>query len=212
MIKLHLGCGKRDFPGFINVDLADFPHIQHRRAVNDLSPFENESVDLIYASHVFEYFSLAEAPTVLAEWRRVLKMDGVLKLAVPDFGGLIKAYQRFGDIGQLEGVIYGLIEPDTNHDKTLFHKTMYDFELLNKVLEENGFSNVEYYDWRDFIPAGQEDHSMAYIPSHDYENGIPVGLNVEAKKSSNLEKIFFQTKHGTVNILNKISKKIEKIR
>ena len=34
---------------------------------------ENNSVDLIYASRVFEYFDRDEAKDVLKEWKRVLK-------------------------------------------------------------------------------------------------------------------------------------------
>jgi predicted SAM-dependent methyltransferase len=29
-IKLHLGCGKRYIPGFIHIDLADYPHIDYK--------------------------------------------------------------------------------------------------------------------------------------------------------------------------------------
>jgi predicted SAM-dependent methyltransferase len=68
-MKLHLGCGKRNIPGFTNVDLGKYNHINYRRPVNDLSVFKNDSVELIYASHVFEYFDRIEARKVLKEWR-----------------------------------------------------------------------------------------------------------------------------------------------
>ena len=210
MIKLHLGCGKRNFPGFINVDLADFPHIHHRRAVDDLSPIATVSVELIYASHVFEYFSLTEVPRVLAEWRRVLKPGGILKLAVPDFTALVLAYQRFGDLRLLQGVIYGLIEPGTMQDLTLFHKVIYDFKLLKKVLEENGFTKVQTYNWQNFLEPGQEDHSAAYLPSHDYKNGILVSLNVQAEKCGALENIASQIKHQSANFAGRVIKKVNK--
>lgn len=51
MVKLHLGCGKRYIPGFVHVDLGDFPHIDFRRDIADLSVFGDDSVDVIYCSH-----------------------------------------------------------------------------------------------------------------------------------------------------------------
>jgi predicted SAM-dependent methyltransferase len=59
MIKLNLGCGWRDFgPEWIHIDGGDYPHI-HSKDIIDL-PFEDNSIDLIYASHVFEYFDRNE--------------------------------------------------------------------------------------------------------------------------------------------------------
>ena len=72
-MKLHLGCGKRYLEGFIHVDLADFEHVDYKIPVDDLSVFENESIDEIYASHVLEYFDREQVKSVLYEWRRVLK-------------------------------------------------------------------------------------------------------------------------------------------
>jgi|GEM_PF-3399702 len=36
-IQLHLGCGKRYIPGFIHVDLSDYPHIDYKHNIKDLS-------------------------------------------------------------------------------------------------------------------------------------------------------------------------------
>lgn len=125
-MKLHLGCGKRNFPGFTNVDLADYAHIHHKRSVEDLSPFGDSSVDLIYASHVLEYFSLVQVPEVLAEWRRVLKSGGVLKLAVPDFENLTRAYLRNRDVLSIQGLLYGFFDiVSEEQNLTLNHKVMY---------------------------------------------------------------------------------------
>jgi len=46
-VKLHLGCGKRYIPGFVHVDLADFPHIDYRSDVRSLPMLKDESADLI---------------------------------------------------------------------------------------------------------------------------------------------------------------------
>ena len=96
-MKIHLGCGKRYIPSFVHVDIVDLPnHIDYRHNVAELPMFQDNSAELIYASHVFEYFDRQQATTVLAEWRRVLKSGGILRLAVPDFPALIEVYKRTG--------------------------------------------------------------------------------------------------------------------
>lgn len=181
---LHLGCGKRNFLGFINIDLAKFPHIHYRRPVEDLSIFKNNSVDLIYASHVFEYFDRIEAKKVLKEWRRVLKPGGILRLAVPDFEAIVKVYLKYKknlDHRGILGPLYGRWEiPGT--DKIVYHKTVYDFKSLKKMLVEDGFKNMRRYDWKKTIHKDYDDHSRAYIPHMDREEGILISLNVEARK------------------------------
>lgn len=72
-INLHLGAGKRNIPGFTNVDLSNHKHIHFRRNVNNLKIFKNNSVDYIYASHVLEYFDYDNGLKTLREWKRVLK-------------------------------------------------------------------------------------------------------------------------------------------
>ena len=59
-MKLHLGCGKRYLEGFIHIDIADFEHIDYKSSINDLNMINDESCDLIYASHVLEYFNKKE--------------------------------------------------------------------------------------------------------------------------------------------------------
>ncbi len=55
-MKLHLGCGQRFIEGYIHIDIDDFQHIDYKTSIDNLSMIENDSCDLIYASHVLEYF------------------------------------------------------------------------------------------------------------------------------------------------------------
>lgn len=184
-LYLHLGCGKRNIPGFVNVDLADYKHVHYKRPSDDLSVFENNSVDLIYASHLFEYFDRFQAKKVLKEWRRVLRKEGILRLAVPDFEAIVKVYLKYGkDLAHLGilGPLYGRWPiPGTN--KIVYHKTAYDFNSLKKLLEENGFKNIRKYDWQNTIHKDYDDHSQAYVPHMDKEKGILMSLNIECNKS-----------------------------
>lgn len=179
MIKVHVGCGKRNFgPSWYHVDGAEFPHIQHHDIVN--LPFAPGSVDLIYASHVLEYFDQVEVLGVLARWGAALRKGGVLRLAVPNFEALARLYvERRVVLFQVLGPLYGRMPMN---DTTIYHRTTYDFPTLQQVLEKAGFSNVRHYDWRTTEHAEFDDHSQAYIPHMDKEHGVLISLNVECER------------------------------
>lgn len=175
-MKLHLGCGKRDFGSdWIHVDRADYPHVKYTNVV-DL-PFEDNTVEVIYASHLFEYFDREEAKKVLKEWRRVLKPGGILRLAVPDFRALCEIYLSGHRLDNVLGPLYGKMG-----ESVIYHKTCYDFLSLAKVLGDSGFKNVHRYNWRNTEHSRIDDHSQAYFPHMDKENGMLISLNVEAVK------------------------------
>lgn len=184
-MKLHLGCGKTYIPGFIHVDICDYPHIDYKQDISDLSMFESDTVDLIYSSHALEYYDKEEAKEVLKEWYRVLKRGGILRVAVPDFEAIVKVYRKYKDLDHrgILGPLYGKMKVDTpDSEKTIYHKTVYDFKSLKKILEEIGFKNVHRYDWRKTIHKNYDDFSQAYIPHMNKKDGILISLNVEAEK------------------------------
>jgi predicted SAM-dependent methyltransferase len=176
-IKLHLGCGKRYIPGFVHVDLADYPYIDYKNDVSDLSMFEDISIDLIYACHVLEHFKRYEIETVLTEWYRVLKLGGILRVAVPDFEAIVMVYEKYKDVELIMGLLYGRQDYEYN-----FHHVAFDFKYLEKLLKKVGFRNIHRYDWRKMTHKDYDDFSQAYIPHMDKEHGILVSLNVEAEK------------------------------
>lgn len=175
-MKLHLGCGKRNFgTDWIHIDQADYDHITHKSV--RVLPFADNTCDVIYAAHLFEYFSRKEAEIVIKEWRRCLKPGGVLRLAVPDFAAICNLYKNGYSLSMFLGPLYG--EMGT---PPFYHKTVYDFSSLKTFLKASGFRTVNRYDWRETDHAEFDDHSQAYIPHMDKEHGILISLNVEAKK------------------------------
>lgn len=178
-MKLHLGCGKRDFgPDWINIDGGNFPHLHSNDIVN--LPFDDDSVDLIYSSHVLEYFDREEVLIVLKNWYRVLKPNGTLRIAVPDFESMAELYVRKDEnLDRFLGPLFGKM---VMGDGTIYHKTTYDFYSLSKVLENCGFKNVRRYDWRHTEHSQFDDHSQAYIPHMDKDNGVLISLNVQCVK------------------------------
>ena len=195
-VKLHLGCGKRDFgDDWIHIDSGDFPHL-HSHDVTQL-PFEDNSVDLIYASHLLEYFDREEAVEVLSEWRRVLKYPpggpgGVLRLAVPDFETMVILYlwKKEYKLESFLGPLYGKINMETVHmednrfkeSKTVYHKTTYDLDSLEELLKSVGMENIHKYSWKETEHSEFDDQSQAFLPHMDKEKGILISLNVECTK------------------------------
>jgi ubiquinone/menaquinone biosynthesis C-methylase UbiE len=182
-LQLHLGCGKRYIPGFVHIDLDDFPHIDHRCGIDKLPMFADETVDFIYCSHALTYFDRQQALEVLAEWRRVLKPGGVLRLAVPDFEALVSLYQRTGDLNQILGPLFGRMVIEAPEDETVIYKrTTYDYKSLEELCLQAGFRSFHRYDWRQTIHKDYDDFSQAYKPHMDKEHGQLISLNVEAVK------------------------------
>jgi len=183
-LKLHLGCWHRFIPGFIHVDLCDMPHIDYKTTADKLPMIEDGAAELVYASHIFEYFDRVEAENVLAEWRRVLTPGGTLRMAVPDFDALLEVYRLSGELQRVLGPLYGRMPIETvDGARTLYHKTVYNFDSLKTLLEANGFADVRRYDWQQTIHKDYDDHSQAYYPHMDKDNGVLVSLNVEASRA-----------------------------
>lgn len=109
-LKLNLGAGGTNLPGYVNVDRknggevyplfvrqSDIPKELELRGLlcEDGTPVANpadNSVDEIYASHVLEHFPHHQTLNVLKEWVRALKPGGTLKVAVPNFDYIVHAY------------------------------------------------------------------------------------------------------------------------
>jgi predicted SAM-dependent methyltransferase len=113
----------------------------------------------------------------LKEWYRVLKKDGILRLAVPDFKAIVNVYMENNDIEQVMGLLHG----GQNHEYNIHYRS-FDFSSLSNLLKKVGFENVYRYDWKETVHKNYDDFSQAYIPHMDKENGMLMSLNVEAKK------------------------------
>lgn len=180
MLKVNIGCGKRNFGNdWIHIDGSKYKHIHSHDIVN--LPFKDNMVDLIYASHVFEYFDREEAINVLLKWKKVLKENGILRLAVPNFKIYSKLYSEGKiSLNQCIGPLYGKWKMTEN--KFVYHKTTYDYTSLKKILETVGFKSIKIWNWRDVEHGVFDDYSQSYIPHMDKKNGTLMSLNIECSK------------------------------
>ena len=179
-LRLHLGPGWRYFTCWQHLDITKRDHIDFVGSVSELSQFNQDSVDVIYASHLLEYFDASKAVDVLPEWRSVLRIGGQIYLAVPDFKALLKIYERTDD-KKILGPLFAKMESDVG---AIYHRTVYDKSSLFAVLEQVGFGEIEEYDLLAFLgnfDATYYDHSLAFFPHMD-RSGIQVSLCVKGTK------------------------------
>lgn len=169
-MKIHLGCGGRRLEGYVNIDVQA-PSADMHVDVRNL-PFEDGSVDEIYASHVLEHFGRHEYKAVLKEWRRVLRTGGEIYISVPDIESSFKHYAKHGDLPALYGAFWG-----GQRDEYDYHKIGFTSKTLEAALTEAGFTATRRYDTFKYLPAEFDDYSKAYLPHMDF-SGLQMSLNV----------------------------------
>jgi len=81
-LRLHLGCGRQHIDGWVNCDLTARPGVDRDFDVQIAPwPFSDNSVAIIYASHMLEH--LTDPWTFFREAWRVLGPDGSIVLRMP---------------------------------------------------------------------------------------------------------------------------------
>ena len=173
-VKLNLGCGSQTPEGWLNVDYsagARVMKIPFFRALNrkmgifaldwnrqvflhDLRrrfPWPDSTADVIYISHTLEHFSREDGRRLLSECHRVLRMNGIIRILVPDLrcavddyiGGLVRADEFVEKLG----VLYGTGKRGLKFGLSPFvefpHKCMYDASSLLGILDAAGFQSRE---------------------------------------------------------------------
>jgi SAM-dependent methyltransferase len=179
---LHLGCGTKYLPGFLNIDGNLFNKIDLWLDVRNGLPFPSNTVDSIYSTHMFEHFYPDELQMLLRECLRVLRPGGGIRLIVPNLASAISAYSQkqsawFYDsfprhFDSLGGRFSNFVFCDGQH------RTAFDFSYLDEVLRQSGFREVE--------PSAEGTSRLYGQQVPPYEPGdspaLPHSLYVEAFK------------------------------
>ena len=117
-MKLHLGCGPKLWPGFINIDVAPGADL-----VCDITklPYEDNSADEIHAIHVIEHLHPYDLPNVLDKWVSILKPKGLLCLELPDLSKILNNFAKGHDDLYTRAGLFGALG-DTHHPREMQHQ------------------------------------------------------------------------------------------
>lgn len=126
---LNIGCDRWKLPGFINIDINPEVNPDLILDLNNLAEHFNEnSVDFIYAGHIFEHFEYKESLNIIKQCQSVLKPFRTLLAVVPDWR---KAQE----------------ESDESADRIILahgdHKMLMSAERLRAMLKDSGFKIVQ---------------------------------------------------------------------
>lgn len=119
-------------------------------------PVEPESCRGVYASHVLEHLSLAEARAALRRTHGYLRPQGIFRVVVPDMALLIEEYQTALGAGDREAMHHLMERAQLGREaapvgllrKLMLvlghsaHQWMWDYDSLAAELEQAGFAAI----------------------------------------------------------------------
>lgn len=160
---LHIGCGtssiKQTTSGFndgswheIRFDINEKNNPDIIGNMTDMANISSESIDAIFSSHNIEHLYFHEVFLALAEFRRVLKLNGFCIITCPDLQAvssliakdqlLNTVYQSLaGPITPLD-IVYGHSTSIMQGNLFMAHRCGFTKRTLNQVLLQSGFKSV----------------------------------------------------------------------
>lgn len=143
-MKLHIG-GQEIKEGWTILDIEERPEVDIVSDASKLDSIEDNSVSIIYASHILEHMHYAlndKLKLTLLEWHRVLEPGGKLLISVPDLKTLCWLFLHpSATVYDRHDIMRMMFGGQTNqHD---IHFSGFDFDILAVYLEEAGFLDIE---------------------------------------------------------------------
>ncbi len=150
--RLNWGCGPDVRFGWVNSDIAPAPGVDIVGDIRAGLPLAADTFDYIVSIHALPEIPYRDMNRVLQELRRVLKPNGVLRLALPDMHKAIQAMLA-GDVD------YFLIDDDEVRclsGKCIVQLTWYGqsrcqftVEFVSELLARNGFREIRACGYRE---------------------------------------------------------------
>ncbi len=146
VLKLNLGCGKVYLNGWVNIDIESGIADVNTNLTKGL-PYKDNSVGMVYNEHFIEHLEVKTGVMLLKECHRVLKKDGIIRIATLDLDYLcFKYFFSWKKQDWIKNRGYRHIQTKAEMMNTVFrewgHQWIYNDEELSRRLKEAGFRNI----------------------------------------------------------------------
>lgn len=141
-LRIHVGCGTESIAGWVNVDNKPLPGVDRVLDVTAGLPFEDAAT--IYAEHFIEHLSLDQGLAFLAECRRALRDDGVMRLSTPNLDWVYRTHYRIGSWTTEEEALKDCLQLNRAFHGW-GHQFLYNAQSLTAVLRASGFASVRFH-------------------------------------------------------------------
>ena len=158
-MKLHIG-GKEIKEGWSILNIQKNEGVDFVGDISDLSQFEDETIEEIYASHVVEHIPQKKIIDTLKGIHRVLKNGGKFYVSVPNMDYLCRILIDEKAPPKVKMHVMRIIFGGQVDDYD-FHYFGYTLHFLSGFLKDSGFKKIErvksfslFTDTSDYAPYG----------------------------------------------------------
>lgn len=161
---LNIGSGQLVAKGMTNIDFFGTPGIEFGADLRFPLKISGEIANGIFSEHTLEHLTYTEAAHLLAECRRILKPDGIIRIVVPDVSLFIMNYaadnkawfatwERLMFLGSSDSEraarrLTSPLEAISFVTQEYGHRSSWDFLTIKVYLERAGFRNVTQTEFR----------------------------------------------------------------
>ena len=174
--KIHLGAGRINLQGWINIDALNLSHIHIIDSGLLLDEFVDGSISVCYLCHVLEHFSVPEGEELLKRIYNKLDSNGEVLISVPNFDVLVDKYiAEDRDLASIVQALSGGQDYDYN-----IHKSFYTYNALSQLIAKVGFRYIKQWGTIEEFGLDINDWSNKYIVVAGEKK--PISINLKAIK------------------------------
>jgi predicted SAM-dependent methyltransferase len=162
--SLHIGANRNHISGWLETDIEPMDSETVYLDATKTFPLASGTIAYIYSEHMIEHVPFAAGLNMLKECRRVLRPEGVLRVATPDLAFILNLYSNPGNDGRsymrwmAQTFMAGVARADVkavsiinNAFRSWGHKFLYDADTLESSLREAGFSKIVRVKYNDSV-------------------------------------------------------------
>ena len=151
-MKINFAAGRQTHDGFFNIDAVQHPNatrpldllfelrFDDGRLLEQL-PLADGCADELHAMHIIEHFYRYDVDAVVEEWRRLLRVGGLLVLELPNLEAACRNLIQSGMSDR--DVMFPLYGDAGWKSPYMVHRYGYTPTTITQLLSDHGFTKIQ---------------------------------------------------------------------